>query len=130
MKTMLMVIFGALVLGFAFAGSSYFVTREQDVLFECYFDSRLSINFAPTYNKYTITNNGFPFAFYTKYSKPVASGCQKSEYPDKNLAYNSDGTIASFAQTNKVNFAKDAGIYSAVFFVLGIFVFGVKKKQA
>jgi hypothetical protein len=39
MKTWLMVIIGALILGFAFAGSSYFVTKEQDVLFECYFDS-------------------------------------------------------------------------------------------
>jgi hypothetical protein len=128
MKTMLMVFFGALILGFAFAGSSYFVTKEQDVLFECYFDSRLSINQAPTYNKYTTTNNGFPFAFYTKYSQPVSSGCQKPEYSDKNLAYNSDGTLAPFAQLNKVNFAKDFALWSGVFLVLGLFVFGVKKK--
>jgi hypothetical protein len=128
-KTMLMVFFGALILGFAFAGSSYFVTKEQDVLFECYFDSRLSINQVPTYNKYTTTNNGFPFAFYTKYSQPVSSGCQKPEYSDKNLAYNSDGTLAPFAQLNKVNLAKDVATWSVVFLVLGGLVFGVGAKK-
>jgi hypothetical protein len=127
MKTFLMVFVASLILGAAFAGSSYFVTREQDVLFQCYYDSTVTTN--KTYNTYKTTSNGFPFAFYTKYSKPVASGCQKPEYPDKNLSYNSDGTLASFAQTDKTNFAKDFGIYSTVFLVLGVFVFGVRKKQ-
>jgi hypothetical protein len=127
MNSWLMIILGSLVLGFAFAGSSYFVTREQDMLFQCYYDSTVTTN--KTYNKYTMTKNGFPFAFYTKYSKPLASGCQKPEYVDKNLAYNSDGTLTSFAQLSKENFTKDFAIYSAVFFTLGIFVFGVKKKQ-
>jgi hypothetical protein len=95
-KTMLMVFFGALVLGFAFAGSSYFVTKEQDVLFQCYYDSTVTTN--KTYNTYKTTSNGFPFAFYTKYSQPVSSSCQKPEYPDKSLSYNSDGTLAPFAQ--------------------------------
>jgi hypothetical protein len=125
-KTMLMVFFGALVLGFAFAGSSYFVTKEQDVLFQCYYDSTVTTN--KTYNTYKTTSNGFPFAFYTKYSQPVSSSCQKPEYPDKSLSYNSDGSLAPFAQLNKVNFAKDFALWSGVFLVLGIFIFGVKKK--
>jgi hypothetical protein len=127
MKTWLMVIIGALILGFAFAGSSYFVTREQDVLFQCYYDSTVTTN--KTFNTYKISNYGFPVSFYSKYSKPLETGCQKPEFSDKALSYDAHGNIVPFAQFNKMNFAKDFALWSGVFLVLGIFIFGVKKKQ-
>jgi ABC-type transport system involved in multi-copper enzyme maturation permease subunit len=127
MSSWVTVILGALILGLAFSGSSFFVTRQQDVLFQCYYDSTLSTN--KTFNTYKTTNNGFPFAFYAKNSQPVSSGCQKPEYPDKNLAFSADGNIVESGSLNKQEFAKDFVVWSAVFLTVGIFAFGVKKKS-
>jgi hypothetical protein len=132
MKTFLMVFIVSILLGTAFAGSSYFVLREQDILFTCHTDTAETT--AKKYNTYKQTDNGFPFSFSTKFSAPKSSGCQKLQ--DNALGesingqgYDALGNKIAYSEINKQNFAKDAAIYSAVFFVLGVMLFGVKKKQ-
>jgi hypothetical protein len=127
MKTFLMVLIVSLLLGVAFAGSSYFVLREQDILFTCQTDT--TVTTAKQYNTYKQTDNGFPFPFSTKFSAPKSQGCQKPDNPGRGLRYDSQGNMVGYSQINKQNFAKDAAIYSTVFFVLGVILFGVKKKQ-
>jgi hypothetical protein len=127
MKTFLMVFFFSLILGAAFAGSSYFVTKEQDILFNCRIDTTVS----PTQqqNTYKQTDNGFPFAFSTKYSAPKKEGCQKPDEPKIGQVYDTQGNLLAYSTTDKINFGEDAGVYAAAFFVIGLLVFGVKKKQ-
>jgi hypothetical protein len=127
MKTFLMVLIVSLLLGVAFAGSSYFVLREQDILFTCQTDT--TVTTAKQYNTYKQTDNGFPFPFSTKFSAPKSQGCQKPDNPGSGIGYDSQGNMVGYSQINKQNFAKDAAIYSTVFFVLGVILFGVKKKQ-
>jgi hypothetical protein len=127
MKTFLMVLIVSLLLGVAFAGSSYFVLREQDILFTCQTDT--TVTTAKQYNTYKQTDNGFPFPFSTKFSAPKSQGCQKPDNPGSGVGYDSQGNMVGYSQINKQNFAKDAAIYSTVFFVLGVILFGVKKKQ-
>jgi hypothetical protein len=117
---------------FPYAGSSFFVLREQDILFTCHTDT--TVTSAKQYNTYKQTDNGFPFPFSTKFSAPKSSGCQKSQ--DNALGesingqgYDAQGNMVGYSEINKLNFAKDAAIYSAVFFVLGVMLFGVKKRQ-
>jgi hypothetical protein len=127
MKTFLMVLVVSLLLGAAFAGSSYFVLREQDILFTCQTDT--TVTTAKQYNTYKQTDNGYPFPFSTKFSEPKQGGCQKPDNPGSGVGYDSQGNMVGYSQINKQNFAKDAAIYSTVFFVLGIFLFGMRKKQ-
>jgi hypothetical protein len=127
MKTFLMVLIVSLLLGVAFAGSSYFVLREQDILFTCQTDT--TVTTAKQYNTYKQTDNGFPFPFSTKFSAPKSQGCQKPDNPGSGIGYDSQGNMVGYSQINKQNFANDAAIYSTVFFVLGVILFGVKKKQ-
>jgi hypothetical protein len=75
MGNWLMVFFVSLLLGAAFAGSSYFVTKEQDIVFKCQIDTTASPS--QQYNTYKQTDNGFPFAFSTKYS-PLKKMAAKS----------------------------------------------------
>jgi hypothetical protein len=117
MKTFLMVLIVSLLLGVAFAGSSYFVLREQDILFTCQTDT--TVTTAKQYNTYKQTDNGFPFPFSTKFSAPKSQGCQKPDNPGSGIGYDSQGNMVGYSQINKQNFAKDAAIYSTVFFVLG-----------
>jgi hypothetical protein len=126
-KTFLMVLVVSLLLGVAFAGSSYFVLREQDILFTCQTDT--TVTTTKQYNTYKQTDNGFPFPFSTKFSAPKSQGCQKPDNPGSGIGYDSQGNMVGYSQINKQNFAKDAAIYGAVFFVLGVMLFGVKKKQ-
>jgi hypothetical protein len=58
-----------------------------------------------------------------------SQGCQKPDNPGSGIGYDSQGNMVGYSQINKQNFAKDAAIYSTVFFVLGVILFGVKKKQ-
>jgi hypothetical protein len=127
MKTFMMVFVVALLLGAAFAGSSFFVLREQDILFTCQTDTTATST--KQYNTYKQTDNGFPFPFSTKFSTPKEGACQKPENPGSGVGYDAQGNMVGYSQINKQNFAKDAALYSAVFFVLGLILFGVKKKQ-
>jgi hypothetical protein len=127
MKTFLMVFVVSLLLGAAFAGSSFFVLREQDILFTCQTDITLAA--AKHYNTYKQTDNGFPFPFSTKFSAPKEGACQKPENPGSGVGYDTQGNMVGYSEINKQNFAKDAALYSAVFFVLGVILFGAKKKQ-
>jgi hypothetical protein len=127
MKTFLMVFIVSLLLGVAFAGSSFFVLREQDILFTCQPDTTATIT--KHYNTYKQTDNGFPFPFSTKFSAPKEGACQKPENPGSGVGYDAQGNMVGYSEINKHNFAKDAALYSTVFFVLGAMLFGVKKKQ-
>jgi hypothetical protein len=127
MKTFLMVFFISLLLGAAFAGSSYFVTKEQDIVFKCQIDTTAAQ--PQQYNTYKQTDNGFPFAFFTKYSAPKKDGCQKPDTPSIGQVYDAQDNLLASSKSTKVNFGKDFAIYSAGFLVLGIMLFGVKKKQ-
>jgi hypothetical protein len=136
MKTWLMVICGSLMLGAAFTGSSYFVVSEEDVIFKCdtsAVPSDMNSNIV-TYNTYKKSENGFPFAFISKESAAKAGGCQRQyvSASDGALApgrVDSQGNFIDYSQFNKTEFAKDMAIWSAVFLILGIFVFGARKKQ-
>jgi hypothetical protein len=127
MGNWLMVFFVSLLLGAAFAGSSYFVTKEQDIVFKCQIDTTASPS--QQYNTYKQTDNGFPFAFSTKYSAPKKDGCQKPDTPSIGQVYDAQDNLLASSKITKVNFAKDFAVYSAVFLVLGIMLFGVRKKQ-
>jgi hypothetical protein len=126
MKTFLMVFIVSLLLGAAFAGSSFFVLREQDILFTCQTDT--TVTSAKQYNTYKQTDNGFPFPFSSKFSAPKESGCQKPENPGSGIGYDAHGNMVGYSDINKLNFGKDSALYSAVFFVLGLLLFGVRKK--
>jgi hypothetical protein len=121
MKTWLMVFFASLVLGVAFTGSSYFVTREEDEVLACGLDVNISAPESTQYNTYKETKNGFPFAFYTKDSAPKEGGCESID-----KAHASGVEHSSFS---KIDFAKDVATWSVVFLVLGGLVFGVGAKK-
>jgi hypothetical protein len=121
------VVFGALVLGTTFAASSFFVTKEQDILFNCRIDTTATQ--PQQANTYKQTDNGFPFAFSTKYSAPKKEGCQKPDEPKIGQVYDTQGNLLAYSTTDKINFGEDAGVYSAGFLILGLMLFGTKKKQ-
>jgi hypothetical protein len=130
MSNWLMIIIVSLFLGVAFTGASYFVTREEDVVFTCRTDTNAASS--PQYNTYQKTETGFPFAFYTKYSAPKSVGCQAPASDGALSPLISDDGVnyKAYSVTDKINFIKDAAIYSAVFFVVGALLFGARKKQA
>jgi hypothetical protein len=123
MKTFLMVFLVSLALGAAFTGSSYFVTSEEDVSFACYVGP--ADLHQQGYNTYKETKNGFLFDYYVKDSEPKAGGCTQA-------GPKADGTPIDVVASSKflaVEFAKDFAVWSTAFLILGIFTFGVRKKQ-
>jgi hypothetical protein len=123
-KTFLMIIVVSLILGIAFTGSSYFVTREEDVFTLCDPGELAATDF---YIIKKQVKNGFPEYFNVSHTDKEAAKCQSTEGVDlsdgMSLPVEADGFY-------KVNFVKDMAIYSAAFFVIGGLLFGVRKKQS
>jgi hypothetical protein len=137
MKAWLMILLSSLVLGATFTGASYFVTSQEDVVFDC--DPSDIPNDVPnsnvvSYGTYTKTENGFPFAFIHKESAAKPGACQKPKVSAVEGALSparvdKNGNFIDYSYTDKDNFIKDMVIYSAGFLILGLMLFGTKKKQ-
>jgi hypothetical protein len=120
MNSWLMVFLVSIVLGAVFTGSSYFVSKEEDVFTAC----RSGRPISDSYQTSEQTKNGFPFYFYVSQSQKPDSQCQSSQGADL-----SAGSVVTATGVHKDNLTEDLAIWSSVFFVIGALLFGVRKKQ-